>query len=429
MRLIKRTLFLLLALTAPLQAVYYGYDRYSCQYWPTHVDFDGLFFGNRQTGDLTLFWPLFQAQCFTGFFQGTIGRFDDQWHGNVGVGCRTQLSRDMAWGANIFCDYSYSDRTRLNWLQGGVGVELLGQGWEVRANGYLPDLDRRRVSFNQNSIIVLDPDSPEVMITTTTNIVDQQARWGFDAEVGAGLCLGPGSLWGYAGYFYFTGRELEARQGPRLRLEYKLPILFCWGEAELWAGGEWQYDDRHRSQGRLYIHVQVPLYGWRSGLRCPNICVHKRMGNSVRRQNGLLLERIRERTVVPRTLQLFFIREGEANANPGTQTNPTTLFTANADSVAGDFIFPLNRLPNPPGTPIPIDTELGTAYALKPDQTLISFGDSTSVTLDFGDGATLVVQDLDGAGRGAFSQSAALNAIEISDGNLIQGIEIRGGAQ
>ena len=216
-------------------------------------------------------------------------------------------------------------------------------------------------------------------------------------------------------------------QGPRARAEYRLPFPLAWGDAELWAGGEYSYDHAHGSEGSFTIHVQVPLFCQRRFGRSPNICVFKRLGDSVRRQNGIVLERFRRRRIVQRQVGLWFIRINGPDNAAGTQQDPTSLTTVNTFARPGDFIFALNLLPG--FQPIPIGTQLGgTAWTMKNAQTLVSFGNSNQVTLDFGQGVTFTVFDLDGAGRGGLIQNqAGVNAVIVGNDNMIQGTSIQAG--
>jgi hypothetical protein len=400
-----------------------AYSRYSCvEFWPTHLDVDGLFWGHRQGTSATLFVPFLQLGDMLFFTQGSIGRWDDSWTADLGLGYRVQVTRSLGWGVNLFVDYAYDDTTNLNWIQGGLGAEILGECWEVRANAYVPDLDRRiaksRKSFTIDPIVINN--RPVADIFEVDRLLEQQARWGFDVEGGACICLGPGSLWGYAGYFRFDGRDLDVFQGPRLRAEYKLPVLVGGGMSEVWAGVLWEHSNLLGDETVFTIHLQVPLTPGNRWRRCPNRCVFKRMGNSVRRQFGLNLVQLRQVITNQRQVGLWFIENGGAGV--GTQTDLTNLANAAANSLPGDFIFGLNNT----GT-IDVAAELGSAFALKSNQCLVSFDNSSTVTLDFGSDVTLQVTDLTGTGRATLDQGAALDTVTMDNGSQIFGFNFTGG--
>jgi Inverse autotransporter, beta-domain len=402
-------------------------------YWTAHADADGRIGGWREGGHVTLFSPLAQFGNNLIFGQGSMGRFKDSWTGTLGGGWRTQLMGDLGWGVNAFCDYAYSDQTNLSWVQGGIGGEVISSCFEFRANAYVPRLDRQTASirrpFTVDLIVLPTPDHvrPVADITQATIRRQEQARWGFDFEGGAGFCVGVGSIWGYVGYYRFQGHDLQTFQGPRARGEYKLPLPLAWGEAELWIGGEYSRDRLHGRQGSVTIHVQVPLFCQRRFGRCPNMCVFKKLGDSVRRNNGIVLKRFTTKDVTHRQVGLWFIRINGPDNAPGTQTMPTSLNTVNTFSQPGDFVFVLNLLPG--FQPIPIGTQLGgTPYTLKNEQTLVSFDNSSSVVLNFGQRVTLTVNDLDGAGRGGLIQNqAGVDAVIVGNNNLIQGTSIQAG--
>lgn len=54
---------------------------------------------------------------------------------NLGIGGRYLIS-DVAFGANLFCDYLHHHRH--DFLQLGLGIEVLSNSWDFRVNGYLP---------------------------------------------------------------------------------------------------------------------------------------------------------------------------------------------------------------------------------------------------------------------------------------------------
>lgn len=402
-------------------------------WWVAHADGDGHIGGWRDAGHLTLFAPFGQFGNNMFFVQGSIGRFKDSSIGTLGGGYRVQLSGDLGWGVNAFCDYAYGDNTNLNWVQGGIGGEVIGSFFEVRANAYVPRLDvqtgsQRRVNTVEPGIVQQPIHvRPVVNITQIVDQEQQQARWGFDVEGGVGAPVGVGSVWGYVGYFRFQAHGLRTFEGPRARAEYRLPLPLAWGDAELWLGGEYARDAVHGSEGSATIHLQVPLFRQRRFGRSPNMCVFKRLGDSVRRQNGIVLQRFKKRTIEQRQVGLWFIRINGPDNAPGTQTMPTSLTTVNTFAQPGDFIFALNLLPG--FQPIPIGTQLGgTAWTMKNEQTLVSFGNSNVANLNLGNDVIFPVFDLDGAGRGGLIQNqAGVNGVILGNNNMIQGTSIQSG--
>ncbi len=391
------------------------------EFWQPHIDADALFFGHRQNGGVTLFGPLVQAGDAILFGQGTVGRFEESWTASLGGGFRIMKSPNFAWGLNLFGDYSHSD-SGLNWGQGGVGFEALGCGWEFRANGYIPQMARRTASFNRQ--VVTQVVGVNVNILETIKQELESARWGFDTEGGAGLTIGPGSLWGYVGYFYFKGRTFNVVQGPRVRLEYKLPIEMSWNTIEFWAGGGYEYTKEYGSDALFTLHLQMPLGCLRSLRCCPKVTVCNRMGDSVRRQNGIFLKRLKQTLVSERTLQLLFVNNtGVAAA--GTQTDPTSLNDAVTRANPGDVIFLLNNAAN---TAIDSGSAPGGQWTLTNNQQALSFNESSSVVVDFGLGATTTVTDLTGFGQARLNQpGGALNGIILGSGNTVSGFIISGG--
>ncbi len=391
------------------------------EYWPAHVDADGHFYGHRHSGSFTLFFPALQAGNSVLFGQGTVGRFEEVWMATLGGGIRAMMADDFAWGFSLFGDVGRSD-SGLTWGQGGIGVEVLGWGWEFRANGYIPQLVTRtaqRIRRVTTQVVGVD-----VQITDLRQTELETARWGFDVEGGCGIELGPGSLWGYGGYFRFEGQDLPKIEGPRLRIEYKLPLPLAWGNFEIWSGAEWQHTKEFGHEGSFLLHLQLPLGCQRSLRCCPKVSVCNRMGDSVRRQNGIILKRRTQRVVTERAQQLIFANNTLV-AGPGTQTAPTSLNDAITRANPGDVIFLLNNAGN---AAIDASTAPGGVWNLTTGQGAISFDAQTSVTVDFSEGAMVVVNDLTGFGQARLNQPvAASNAIELGDNNTVFGFIISGG--
>jgi hypothetical protein len=114
---------------------------------------------------------------------------------NVGLGFR-KFSCDWGQmvGANVY--YDYRSFRHGHFHQAGLGLELLGPCWDVRANGYLPFGKKRSLT----STSVYDYPGGYVVIANEYHI----GLWGVDFEVGKTLfCNRIANVYAAAGpYFY-----------------------------------------------------------------------------------------------------------------------------------------------------------------------------------------------------------------------------------
>ena len=390
-------------------------------YWPAHMWGDARVGTWRNGGGGGLFVPYFQAGNMMLFFQGYAGRFRNQWVASGGVGVREMLTKDLAWGLNAFADYGHSD-SNVDWFQGGFGGELMGDGWEIRANVYIPELGSQLVSEIIDPVATLVDTTVFVNVTTTKR--EEKARWGFDTEGGIGVGVGPGSLWGYLGYYRFANRGLETFQGPQARVEYRIDMPLSWGLLEVTVAGEYTHDDLFGHQMGGFVNVRLPLFCQTKYMNYGATSVCRRMANRVMRMNGLILRDFTDVGLNSFTRELLFYDE-RLVAGPGTQADPTSLNDAIGRTGPNDFLFGIGKTAGDPVTVINGNAP-GDTITLVQGQTLVSFDQQSSVTLDFGSGATLVITPLPGQQRINLQQGSANPAVTLADGTTVFGNRIAG---
>ncbi|UZQ53110.1 right-handed parallel beta-helix repeat-containing protein [Trichothermofontia sichuanensis B231] len=160
-----------------------------------------------------------EGRQFYDLAEGTAGR-------NFLLGYRTyDAKNDRVWGGYV----AYDNRDTGNSLfdQIGVGLESVGQNWELRLNGYLPIGNTRDQvlevyasggQFQGNSLLV------------ERARVFESALGGFDAEVGTPLARwDTGQLKGYAGVYYLGGSGSSDTVGLRGRLQAQINDLTAVG--------------------------------------------------------------------------------------------------------------------------------------------------------------------------------------------------------
>ncbi len=185
--------------------------------WDTHIEIGGRFGGDRQSGDVEVFVPLWQDQdsLLFGNIRGKFGS-DGDIEGNFGLGYRTKYDGTWILGVNGYFDVLESQFDNV-FYQGGIGLEALTEDFDFRVNGYFPESDPKAApGAGLNRVVVVGN-----TIQLQTGI--EQALWGFDGEVGWRLPLGSEDLEVrvFGGGFYFSGSQApdvagaDRREGRR----------------------------------------------------------------------------------------------------------------------------------------------------------------------------------------------------------------------
>ena len=160
-------------------------------------EFDGRFYDFRKGGGVSIWWPFHSDGRQILFSQGHTGYYRKRLVAlSYGIGYRYLVSTRLGWGANIFADYAHS-QTGINYYQGGLGGEIFGPCWIVRANGYLPRLRQR----------VIERIGDVVGTTVVSSSLFENSYGGFDVEGGYSYPICHGEVWGYVGYYYFSTRH------------------------------------------------------------------------------------------------------------------------------------------------------------------------------------------------------------------------------
>ncbi len=392
--------------------------------WPSQFELDARL-GSYREGAGALVWAPICQQCDrVTFVQAQAGNYRDLWTGNLGLGHRQLFCPNWAWGLNLFGDLSYSHSGHV-YGQGSIGGEVLGKCWEARINGYFTGNSRHlidEIDVDGQGIII---NGNNIEVDFNAFIKEERTYYGFDVELGRGICFEHGQLWGYAGYYYFRDKGVKDIQGPRLRLEYQLDNPLCWYGTRLTVGGEYDYDPVHKSEGSLLVSFRIPLCKRayrRSCMPCDRSClsVCRQMGNRVRREPTVWVERIDRSEFREDILAQIFFVDGNNTVGAGTQIDPTDLPDAVNRAGVGDFIFLLNVMN------LPIDGG-ASILMMQQDQTVIGFGDSASTTIDFGPFGVLTITDLNPPPhRATLVGDAGSTLITLADGATVRGIQLDG---
>ncbi|MEO0455370.1 MAG: inverse autotransporter beta domain-containing protein [Cyanobacteria bacterium P01_A01_bin.114] len=303
------------------------------------LDFDTAGSGAESFGQFESFIPLWQnAGRELLFFQGQLLLDTDANLGtNLQLGYRHYLpSSDRIFGGYIAFDKRGTDSASFDQL--GIGLETLGENWDLRLNGFLPIGDRREL-VDSNTVdagtqltnlqfignqLIADSQQQQAEINRF-----ESALGGFDLELGTKLLdIGEaGALRGFAGLYYYDGEGVDGSLGWRLRLQAE-PTDY------LRTGLSVQNDDIFGTTVRFNIGAAFPGYRATSSGTDSNT-VLARLGESIGRTGHIVVD---EQTEVGDVVAT------EADIQTGPVLNPATgdpwFFNhVTPDGAAGDGTF------------------------------------------------------------------------------------------
>ena len=208
---------------------------------------------NQVTGDL--FLPTLQDDESMLYLDIRGTAFESGFEGNFGLGLRHITDCDYIFGV-----YAYLDRMRSpngNYFsQATLGLELMDEIWDFRANAYLPEREGQAVGT---------PFAEHFGGTIVVRTPEERAYHGGDVEIGyllAGNAPGSVELRAFATGFHFS-RDVQNYKdisGGRARLELRLYDLDWLGEgSRLMLGAQYQYDRVRGDVASGLLTVRVPL--------------------------------------------------------------------------------------------------------------------------------------------------------------------------
>ncbi len=250
------------------------------RYWVPEAYF-GLRLGNsRVIGEAGTIIPFTQYPDRL-LFGDARGRLDDRdsREFNLGLGYRQLILEDQL----LVGGYAYFDQLRSRWdntfRQLTVGSEFQAERWSARVNAYRAGSsasavdDRVRVETDlsggaEPTLQLVDSylffQSPGG--TETTYQAYERAINGADIEAGFMLPLRSDAqqLWLHGGWYRFTAGDVPTVSGPRVRADWRVPLLQGASGARLNVGFEWQRDSVRGSQRFARLEFRMPIGGDRA---------------------------------------------------------------------------------------------------------------------------------------------------------------------
>lgn len=219
---------------------------------------------DRMLGDGQLFVPLWQDGT-TLLFADIRGKLDDSENieGNWGLAARTLYGDEQILGLYAFYDRLWTENDNA-FDQGTFGLELLALDWEFRVNGYVPDVNPRRLG----TAGLTQPQaelSNGVLVLRSGGDVQEVALYGVDAEYGELLLDwhdGDVEWRAFIGGFHFDNDTpgVPNVSGPRVRTELRIYDLDWLGEgSRVTFGGDFHWDQVRGSQAVAMLQVRIPL--------------------------------------------------------------------------------------------------------------------------------------------------------------------------
>ena len=188
--------------------------------WAGFVEFYAKPGSDRSVAKGDLFLPLQQSEDFL-LFGNLKANFDDHSYkeGNAGIGARKLYDNWIA-GGWVFYDWKESS-TSNTFDQMTIGGELLSTDWDIRANAYFAENNRK----DADDASVIEVNGNQIQ----ARLGQERALPGVDFEVGRKLPFFEDSRL-FVGAYHYDASDFDKVSGPKLRLEMRfhdLPFFRC----------------------------------------------------------------------------------------------------------------------------------------------------------------------------------------------------------
>ncbi len=228
--------------------------------WSTKGYVEGRVGNKRNIGQGGVLTPLWQSSDKL-FFSDARGMHDGKnTEFNIGGGFRKIVTvpalKEAILGVYGYFDRRHSATSKKYFSQASIGVELLSETWDARANVYVP-LTGSHLIKRKNVVR-----GPYQYISETREI----PYYGGDVEVGRSV-PGCDQLRIYAAYYHFNAKNAKEMHGGRLRARYELTD-------HVHITAEVQRDNIRKTNYSAGLFLQIPL----SGRKAPKLsALEKRM--------------------------------------------------------------------------------------------------------------------------------------------------------
>ncbi|USO02934.1 MAG: inverse autotransporter beta domain-containing protein [Rhodospirillales bacterium] len=212
--------------------------------------------GSERSILMSEFWvPIAQAQDSVLYGDlRLMGDDRDNREGNIGLGYRRILPGGKALaGGHLWFDRRLTDRGSM-FHQITGGAELLGEAFDLRANGYLPLSGKK-----EYTVPTVNPQGPALagtgIFVDTNGRLLEEPQYGLDLELGWRVPYLEGftdSVRLYGGGYHFDGDHTENVTGWRARFAADIT-------PDIQVGARFQRDAARGSQGFLEATIRFPF--------------------------------------------------------------------------------------------------------------------------------------------------------------------------
>lgn len=329
----------------PLADARAGDARVPAKKWQGWWEFGGAIANNDEIrGEVTLFQPLGQSAA-TLFFSDIRAKLfeDDVREGNFALGWR-QRRRGWNIGAWAGLDVRRTEHNN-NFFQLAGGLEMLGERWDMRLNGYAPFSDTKST-----------PSAATVFLKGNRILMTrggEMALFGIDAEAGRRIAGGHSGRHGlhlYGGAYWYdhadNNREIT---GSKARLEYRLDdIIARLPGSRLTLDAAVSHDDVRDTRWSVGARLRIP-FGGETGSATALTGLDRRMTERLERDVDVVIGTTGEEPVDDAETDVQFNRVAFANGatglNPAIAQGGQTLIIAQGGSgtIAGGVNLQANQ--------------------------------------------------------------------------------------
>jgi trimeric autotransporter adhesin len=298
----------------------------------SHIEGGGIGYNQGYTSLEGFFSPV-QTKGFYVPFLDLRGHIfnDGKMAANAGMGMR-YISDSIVYGANAYYDYRNTKHQHYNQI--ALGLEILGQIYDFRINGYLPIGQKTSSFFNTE----FEEFTGNFLMLSRKR---EGALKGANAEVGYHLnCLNQIPVYFAVGPYYLTGSGNTTWGG-----EAKLSLNFF---DYVSLTGQTSYDSlfHWRGQGQLSLTIPFGSKRARRNSSCAARCLNNRSLQDVSRFEIIPVDRqtVRSKAIDPATGQPYIVWfVDNTSHSSGTYENPFSTLTA-AQNASGPneiiYVFP-----------------------------------------------------------------------------------------
>jgi len=282
---------------------------------------------------------------------------------NLGLVYRYNYEDNLILGTYAYFDHR---RTASNFSISGLtaGVEVLSKYIDARANIYIPQSKRKKLSHNGNKTVEIKGTS---IFAISGGHKYESALRGYDIEVGTPLFAFSDSLneqFGtkvFVARYSFSGKNVKAINGTRFRMEQTLGTMWAGDNSyKFHASAETQFDKIRKRQNFIGLGMKVAFNDKKNSYKKKPSGLKHRMMETVIRDVDIVTESVAESPTRhsfhmngKEVKKIYYVGSAqEGYSGDGTKNNPISLEQMNNLNCDDAIIVITTIDPNKGGTDI-----------------------------------------------------------------------------